>query len=76
MPKTPVTFRLSDSLLEAIDAQVEATSSNRTDVVVKALKQFFGLVESSSSLASPDVIQSLTDRVTHLEKAALPYLVC
>lgn len=70
MPKTPVTFRLDDSLLEAIDAQVEATSSNRTDVVVKALKQFFGLVESDRSLAFPDVIQSLTERVTHLEQAS------
>ena len=71
MPKTPVTFRLSDSLLEAIDAQVEATSSNRTDVVVKALKQFFGLVESDLELAFPDVIQRLTDRVTHLEQVSI-----
>ncbi|MBD2181092.1 hypothetical protein H6S82_12770 [Planktothrix sp. FACHB-1355] len=71
MPKTPVTFRLSDSLLEAIDAQVEATSSNRTDVVVKALKQFFGLVESDRFLASLDVIQSLTERVTYLEQVSI-----
>lgn len=71
MPKTPVTFRLDDSLLEAIDAQVQATSSNRTDVVVKALKQFFGLVEPKGSLASPDVIKSLTERVTHLEEASI-----
>lgn len=71
MPKTPVTFRLDDSLLEAIDAQVEATSSNRTDVVVKALKQFFGLVESKGSVASPDVIQSLIERVTHLEEVSI-----
>lgn len=71
MPKTPVTFRLDDSLLEAIDAQVQATSSNRTDVVVKALKQFFGLVEEKRSLASPDVIQSLTERVTHLEEVSI-----
>lgn len=41
MPTKPVTLRLPEELLEAIDAQVFATNSNRTEVVVKALQQVF-----------------------------------
>ncbi len=66
MPKTPITFRLSDDLIEAIDAQVKATGSNRTIVVVNALKQFFGLAPVKSP--EPDVIQNLLERVAALEQ--------
>lgn len=41
MPTKPVTLRLPEELLEAIDEIVVSTSSNRTEVVVKALQQVF-----------------------------------
>ncbi|MCT7976453.1 ribbon-helix-helix domain-containing protein [Laspinema olomoucense] len=41
MPTKPVTLRLPEELLEAIDKMVASTNTNRTDVVVKALQQVF-----------------------------------
>ncbi|MCT7976451.1 ribbon-helix-helix domain-containing protein [Laspinema olomoucense] len=41
MPTKPVTLRLPEELLEAIDKRVVSTGSNRTEVVIKALQQVF-----------------------------------
>ncbi|MCT7969557.1 hypothetical protein NG799_24910 [Laspinema sp. D1] len=41
MPTKPVTLRFPEELLEAIDKIVVSTSSNRTEVVIKALQQVF-----------------------------------
>lgn len=41
MPTKPVTLRLPEELLHAIDAQVAAEDSNRTEVVVAALQEVF-----------------------------------
>ncbi|MBO0350519.1 hypothetical protein J0895_15730, partial [Phormidium pseudopriestleyi FRX01] len=41
MPTKPVTLRLPEELLEAIDEMVVSTDTNRTEVVVKALQQVF-----------------------------------
>ncbi|MGL5194442.1 MAG: hypothetical protein ACRC8Y_12725 [Chroococcales cyanobacterium] len=54
MPTKPVTLRLPEELLEAIDEIVVSTSSNRTEVVVKALQQVFsGEAEQPTPTPTP-----------------------
>ncbi|MBK4732939.1 hypothetical protein JJD41_24150 [Oxynema sp. CENA135] len=72
MPSKPVTLRLPEELLAAIDAQVEMSESNRTDVVVEALEQVFSKRGSESEKTVDEAhlckrIDRLERRVSQLE---------
>jgi PAS domain S-box-containing protein len=47
-----VTFRLPEDLIQAITSQAKATGTDRTAVVVSALKQVFGIASSKTPPAS------------------------
>ncbi len=63
MPTKPVTLRLPEELLEAIDEIVVSTSSNRTEVVVKALQQVFS-GEASQPIPTPTPATTATTATT------------
>ncbi len=55
MPTKPVTLRLPEELLEAIDEIVASTDTNRTEVVVKALQQVFsGEADQPTPTTTPE----------------------
>jgi hypothetical protein len=55
MPTKPVTLRLPEELLEAIDEIVASTETNRTEVVVKALQQVFsGEADQPTPTTTPE----------------------
>ena len=60
-----VAFRLPEEIVQAIDSQATATGSDRTAVVIQALKQVF---EFPSSAQTPDAAEKLEERLTEVEK--------
>ncbi len=55
MPTKPVTLRLPEELLAAIDEIVASTDTNRTEVVVKALQQVFsGEADQPTPTTTPE----------------------
>lgn len=60
-----VAFRLPEELVQAIDSQAIATGSDRTAVVIEALKQVFGL---PSSPQTPAAAKKLEERLSEVEK--------
>lgn len=60
-----VAFRLPEEILQVIDSEAAATGSDRTAVVIQALKQVFGL---PSSAQTPDAAEELEERLREVEK--------
>lgn len=60
-----VAFRLPEEIVQAIESQAAAAGSDRTAVVIQALKQVFGL---PSSPQTPTVAEELEERLHEVEK--------
>lgn len=60
-----VAFRLPEEIIQAIESQAAATGSDRTAVVIQALKQVF---ELPSWTHTPATAEELEERLNKLEK--------
>lgn len=60
-----VAFRLPEDLIQAIEAEAEATGKDKTAVVAHGLRQFFGLPITDPTLAA---VECLQQRLENLEK--------
>ena len=59
-----VAFRLPEEIVQAIESQATATGSDRTAVVIQALKQVFGF---PSSTQTPATVEKLEQRLNEVE---------
>lgn len=60
-----VAFRLPEDLIQAIEAEAEATGKDKTAVVVSGLRQIFNLPTPDPTLAA---VESINECVAKLER--------
>lgn len=68
MPRTQINFRLDTKLLAAIKAKCEESGVSITDFLTEAARTALGIetIERTTTL-SPEVLESLTDRLASVE---------
>ena len=63
MAKKTVSFRLPESIVQALEAQVKATGKNKTTLIVEILTQAYGLSQPSAQQVTPEMLQQQLDQL-------------